>query len=591
MIRFHRWKGILWGNFNRQFIIKSTMPGIPGQSMTIAASIVIFCVFIKILLVPAYRSTDFEVHRNWMAITYSKPFKDWYKDGASTSPWTLDYPPLFAWFEWMLAQMAQFVDSAMLNVDYLDYASNETILFQRVSVILSESVLVCATWLATRGIPSGRRYLALFLVLGHPGIMIVDNIHFQYNGMLLGLLILSISFATFSNDVLATVIFTMLLCFKHIFLYVAPAFGAYYLGVLLEISLGQSMILLVQLSLASLLVLFVTFWPFYQSGAMLDIVSRLFPVQRGLVHAYWAPNFWALYAGADKLISFLLNRVGLGKLVASQGTAALTGGLVGTSSFSVLPEVSSGTTAAFTVLAMAPSIFSIIRRPYPGSLCKAVVYMSLCSFLFGYHVHEKAILITLIPLAIMAAKGRDPTAPSRYIFLSTVGTYSLFPLLTEPQEYLIKIFLSATYLSIAIPWLQSPNIWKNIFEGTSKKPPMKTSNSAIEDSNLPATPELSSRTPPYSYRLSGDRTPVRSAILENQAFKFLLNGWQILYLLGIIPVELYSSFIHNRIFGDTKWQFIPLMLISIYCSVGIHMAWLQMVADYVPMLLRKSKMK
>ena len=59
--------------------------------------------------------------------------------------------------------------------------------------------------------------------------------------------------------------------------------------------------------------------------------------------------------------------------------------------------------------------------------------------MFGYHVHEKAILIVLIPAGLQALYSKREGTD--YILMSLIGTCSLFPLLFEAQECLLKVVI------------------------------------------------------------------------------------------------------------------------------------------------------
>lgn len=111
----------------------------------------------------------------------------------------------------------------------LDYKSQFTVLFQRVSVILSDVVLFYGIYKITRKLDPKERFLTWVLVIWSPGLIIVDHLHFQYNGFLLGMLLLSLAALEDGKDLMGGFLFAVLLCFKHLFAVAGPVYFVYLL--------------------------------------------------------------------------------------------------------------------------------------------------------------------------------------------------------------------------------------------------------------------------------------------------------------------------------------------------------------------------
>lgn len=62
---------------------------------------------------------------------------------------------------------------------------------------------------------------------------------------------------------------------------------------------------------------------------------------------------------------------------------------------------------------------------------------------------------------------------------------------------------------------------------------------------------------------------------DNKAPKkeFRIGCFEKRYLVGLVIVEMVSQFLHPYLLGD-KFPFLPLMLISTYCTVGIMYSWI-----------------
>lgn len=436
---------------------------------------------------------DFEAQRHWLELTANLPATHWYFHDLEW--WGLDYPPLTAYHSWVLGRVGHFLEPQWFQL-YLSRGLDNPHLkvFMRGTVVVSEyltyvpAAVICVRQLARyHNINSWERSIALTALLMQPATILIDHGHFQYNTVMLGFTLASIASLLSNHHLWASVFFVAALGFKQMALFYAPAIAFYLAGSCLFPRLNPiRFILLAITTLTSFAALYAplllgTLYDTYRSIALpsdarlpplltsplltslpLDLspktnyhpylvqitqsIHRIFPFYRGLFEDKVA-NLWCLLhsSGIHKLHHYAPSTL---------STASLT----------------------LTTLAILPPCLLLLLHPSRKLLPLALATSSWAFFLCSYQVHEKNVLLPLLPTTLLLAtkSGMRPANRAWIGFANTLASWTLFPLLTKDDLRVPYAALTAlwTYL-LGLP----PFSLSAYFPGTDNDRPHWTTTS------------------------------------------------------------------------------------------------------------------
>ena len=305
------------------------------------------------------------------------------------------------------------------------------------------------------GVNSWESSVALVAILMQPATMIVDHAHFQYNTVMLGFVLASVSSFLAGRRLWGCVFFVAALSFKQMALYFAPAIFAYLLGVCFQprIDLRRFMSI-ATVTLASFSLVFAPLWlgslynqyqdpllmttleppallqfinssvpiPLDEKSALYPIVlqttqaiHRIFPLARGLFEDKVA-NFWCALHTVYKLNRFSIPFLSRVSLLA-------------------------------TLVAISPSCLLILIAPKKALLPYALASCAWSFFLCSFQVHEKSVLLPLLPMTMLLGgeSGLGSEIRAWVGWANLLGMWTMFPLLKRDE-------LRVPYAVLSLLW-------------------------------------------------------------------------------------------------------------------------------------------
>lgn len=236
----------------------------------------------------------------------------------------------------------------------------------------------------------------LAMVLINPCLVLIDHGHFQYNCISLGLTLGAIAGVLSRNELFACALFTLAINHKQMSLYFAPAFFGHLLGKCLK--RNYPIFEVMKLGFVVLGTFALVWWPYLHSyEAAKQVISRLAPFERGIYEDYVA-NFWC---STSVLIKWK-------RLLAIKPLKLIS--------------------LSATILAFLPSFVQQVKSPSNLGFLYALLNSSFSFYLFSYQVHEKSILLPLLPASLLALQ-----EPQLYRWFTYYALFSMYPLVCRDQ--------------------------------------------------------------------------------------------------------------------------------------------------------------
>uniref|UniRef100_A0A0A1XF20 Alpha-1,3-glucosyltransferase n=1 Tax=Zeugodacus cucurbitae TaxID=28588 RepID=A0A0A1XF20_ZEUCU len=366
---------------------------------------------------------DYEAQRHWQEITTNLEPKDWYRNTNDNDLlyWGLDYPPITAYHSYLLGIIANKYNESFVDLTKSRGVESEAHkIFMRLSVLFADIVIYLPALIVLYLVivnQQSKKSLLVYLIpmILYPGQILIDNGHFQYNNISLGLFLFAIAAICKEKHYLGAFVYTLALNYKQMELYHAFPIFIYLLRTCFD-QKSYSQKIKNFLYIAGIVVsTFVILWlPWLGSlSSILEVVGRLFPIGRGVFEDK-VSNFWCVINVVYKIKNKLLNQQ--------------------------MAMLCLGVTAAF-VLPLNVHLFFNKRKE---TFLLSLVSTAMAFYLFSFQVHEKSILLVAAPAFCLLNRYLLET-----LWFLEVTVFSMFPLFVKDGltiPYFVLLFLYHVYV-------------------------------------------------------------------------------------------------------------------------------------------------